>query len=157
LKGTLAVFIANLYVRNFPVSSGVFFDPNILIVLAAFFVIFGHCFSFILHFRGGKGGATTAGVILYLDPFIFLVLLFIWLLVVATTRFTSLGNLIGVIVIPIFMFYRSNEISVRLTDISSGNPYIGFSLILTIFIYFMHRTNIKNLLGGYERKIGEKS
>lgn len=156
LKGTLAVFIAVQITAAFPTETGFFANPNWTIALTGLMAIVGHCYSFILRFKGGKGGATTAGVLLMLDPFVFGILVLTWFIIVASTRFTSLGNLIAVLVIPVFFFYRSEEIGIRLSDVSSGLPYIIFSLAISAFIYFTHRENVVRLLGGYERKVGKR-
>lgn len=155
-KGTLAVYIAIWYVSmNSRTDLIITSDPNALIALTGFFAVIGHCYSFILRFQGGKGGATTAGVILALDPLTFLVLLVVWVIVVGSTRFTSLGNLIAVWVIPP-MFVIRHDILVRWANIVETNAYVLLSMALVFLIYYKHRANIQRLLSGTERKVGQK-
>ena len=153
-KGTLAVYIASVYTRN-GVYSDLIADPNWIVVLSAFAVVIGHCYSILMKFKGGKGGATTAGVFLYLSPEIFGILLFIWILVVGATRFTSLGNLIAIVVIQFVLGLRAASISQRMTDFESITPYVVLGLSLLVLIYYKHNDNIVRLSRGVERKFGE--
>jgi len=153
-KGTLAVAIAAYYTRT-GAYSDVWADPNWIVVGSALAVVFGHCYSPLLKFKGGKGGATTAGVFLFISPEIFGILLFVWLLVVSTTRFTSLGNLIAIVVIQFVLALRASTISEKMTDYHSGLPYIAMGIVLLVLIYYKHNDNIIRLSKGLERKFGQ--
>ncbi len=155
-KGTLAVYIAMWYVGNNPNTDLILTaDPNAVVALTGFLAVIGHCYSFILRFKGGKGGATTAGVVLALDPVTFLALLVVWIVVVGSTRFTSLGNLIAVWVIPPMFALRYDVLTTR-TNTVETNAYIMLSMALVVLIYYKHRANIQRLLRGNERKVGQK-
>jgi len=153
-KGTLAVAIAEYYTRT-GTYADLWTDPNWIVVGSALAVVLGHCYSPLLKFKGGKGGATTAGVFLLISPEIFGILLFVWLLVVSTTRFTSLGNLIAIVVIQFVLALRASTISERMTDYQSGIPYIAMGIVLLVLIYYKHNDNIIRLSKGLERKFGE--
>ncbi len=155
-KGTLAVNIAIWYSRTYPATSGFFEDPNILVAIAGFTAVIGHCYSWVLGFKGGKGGATTAGVVLGLDPMTFLWLLLVWILVVGTTRFTSLGNLIAVWVIPLMFQIRIENLYQRVGSLVSSDAYTVMAYSLIVLIYFKHRDNVMRLLQGTERKFGQR-
>lgn len=112
-------------------------------------VVLGHNYPFYLGFKGGKGIAVTAAVIISMaHPIIILAGLFIFIVVVAITRYVSLGSLIVAWYIPLntILFYR-NE----------GNPLFLHMLIIsclfTILAYFQHRQNIVRLIHGNENKL----
>lgn len=156
LKGTFAVLLAQYYASNFSIAEGFFADPNRIVAFAAFFVVLGHCYPVFLNFSGGKGGATTAGIILALDPLSAGIMIIIWIFVISTTRFTSLGNLLTILILPVLMNIRGKVISLKLSSTEVAGPYQVLAYILIILIYFQHRTNISRLLNGSERKFGEK-
>ncbi len=144
LKGTFVILICRFVLSDQDIDSS-FLSKDLVIATAGFFAIFGHCFSLYLKFSGGKGGATTAGVILALDYFSFIILVLFWLIVVGSTRFTSLGNLLSVITVPLFLDYRIED-----------NSYFYLGVAITLLIYFKHRANVIRLLTGEERKFGDK-
>ena len=114
-------------------------------------VILGHNYPFYLHFKGGKGIASMGGVILAITDWrITIVALIIFIGVVAITRYVSLGSLIIAWTLPInvVLFYRDSVVFVHMLVIA---------LIFTFFAYIRHWENIKRLLSGTERKIGEKA
>ncbi len=144
IKGYAVIVIAKLmYIRS-TIETGIFSDVDNVYAIAGFLAIFGHCFSLFLKFTGGKGGATTAGVIFAVDPFTGIMLVIFWLIIVVSTRFTSLANLLGVLIIPSMFNYRT------------VSAYFTMSILLVILIYYTHRANISRLVNGSERKFGEK-
>lgn len=155
-KGTAATLLAIWYSANFPADTGIFVDPNVLVAACSFMAVIGHCYSWILGFKGGKGGATTAGVVLALDWVTFLVLVAVWIIVVGSTRFTSLGNLIAVWVIPPMMRLRADVIYDKVNSPISSGAYQVMSFALVILIYYKHKDNIVRLLQGNERKVGQR-
>ncbi len=156
LKGTTAVLLAIWYSSTYPSTSGIFEDPNVLVAACGFMVVIGHCYSWILGFKGGKGGATTAGVVLGLDWVTFLILLAIWIIIVGSTRFTSLGNLVAVWVIPPMMVLRADVLYDKVSSPVTSPAYQIMSFALVLLIYYRHRENIGRLLQGNERKFGQR-
>ena len=121
-------------------------DNLLILTIAGLAVICGHDWSLFLGFKGGKGIATTFGVVFALNPTISILALIIWGVVVITTRYVSLSSIFAVISIFIFtiLFKQPYE-------------YIIFSAIIMILGIFKHKENIKRLKLKKERKIGEKT
>jgi glycerol-3-phosphate acyltransferase PlsY len=118
-----------------------------LTVLSGAAAIIGHNFPVYLKFKGGKGVATSYGVVLAVDPWIGLFCLFIWVIVAFIWRYSSLSALVA------FTFYLG------LTFLSTSpvsKPYKILSLFIFALIYYRHRENIKRLLLGIEPKISRK-
>lgn len=108
--------------------------------------VLGHNFPFYLHFKGGKGIAVTGGVILAFDWRLALIALVIFIVVVAATRYVSLGSLIISSLLPVWILI-----------IYPGNIHMLIvSLFFTISAFYKHKANIKRLLNGTENKIGQK-
>lgn len=112
--------------------------------LAGLFAIIGHNWPVFFGFRGGKGIATTVGVALGFSPLAFLISGIITILIIAITRYVSLGSLVLVTILPIFLLVLGKE-----------PAFIGVSAVLAVFGYIRHWSNIRNLLSGKERKLGE--
>lgn len=124
-----------------------FFNPVIvdkifLILVFGYFFVLGHCFPIWLKFKGGKGIATSLGVILSIDFFIGLCLLTIWILVFLIFKISSLSALISSTSFPILIFFKYEKVNL-----------LYLSIILTIFVFFTHRANIIRLLKKEEKKI----
>ena len=142
LKGVVAVFIAKL------ISSNV--NQAIACQIAAFSVVLGHTFPIFFEFRGGKGVATSIGVLLVLNWQIGLICLVYGILMICLTRMVSLGSITAAILFPVLtIFIRSHYIA-------SGYNYIIFGFIMACFVLFNHRTNIKRLNSGTENRISFK-
>lgn len=134
LKGIIAVTIAkNLLSPEL---------PRYYLLIASLFVIIGHNWSVFLKFSGGKGVATTFGVIFCLYPLAFFVFLLIWVIVVLLTHYISLASIISGIILPFVVFLSKGEIS-----------DIIFTLIFAVLIIVRHRTNIVRLINKKENKI----
>lgn len=120
-------------------------------VSIGFMSLIGHTFSCFFEFKGGKAVATTLGVILALgfaDPILMKIAgtgLAIYLLVVATSKYSSAGSLSGVWSIAIMNIIFQRDIA-----------YTAFFLIVAIFVTYLHRSNIVRLLNGTESTIYDK-
>ena len=134
LKGTLAVAIGK-YTGVAPLYEG-------LIGISA---ILGHNFSLFLGFRGGKGVATSLGVLVIYAPLAALVTLIIWIGVVLFTKYSSLGAIVSFALLPF---------NVMLFDFQDKTK-IFISILISLFIILRHMDNIKRLMNGSERKIGQ--
>ncbi len=109
-------------------------------------VVLGHNYPFWLRFKGGKGIAVTSGVMAAFDPLLIPVFILLFVVVVAITRYVSLGSLLISIVFPIWIAVRyPGDIHMLL---------IG--LIYAASAFYTHRANIKRLLHGTENKLGQK-
>jgi len=118
-------------------------------------VVLGHNFPFYLGFKGGKGVASTAGIIVALDIRIAAVCLAVFILIVAITRFVSLAS-IFVMIIFIGMSHMLVKTNYGFIDGSSPMEFRLLIVIIGFLSIFMHRANIKRLLNGTENKIGKK-
>ena len=118
-------------------------------------VVLGHNFPFYLGFKGGKGVASTAGIIMALDYRIAFVCLAIFMLIVAITRYVSLASIV-VMIIFIGMSHMLVKTNYGFTDGSSPMEFRLLIVIIGFLSIFMHRANIKRLLNGTENKIGKK-
>lgn len=111
--------------------------------IAGLFVVLGHMFPIYYRFKGGKGVACMAMVILILSPIAFVILLALFIALVLMTRYVSLGSVMCALLYPIiqFAFYPQHG-------------WITLSSICTmLLVIFMHRENIKRLMAGKESKI----
>lgn len=120
-------------------------DSLLILIIAGLAVIFGHDWSIFLGFKGGKGIATTFGVVFALNPTISFLALLVWGIVVITTRYVSLASIFAVISIFILtiLFKQPYE-------------YVIFGAIILVLGIFKHKDNIKRLKSKKESKIGEK-
>lgn len=135
LKGFLPPYLASKF--------GV--QGNYLLLIGMIAII-GHTLSFFLNFKGGKGVATSLGVFLFLIPKVTLSLLVIFIIVVAITRYISLGSIIAAIMLPVLTyFYPLNNGLDRL-------PLLLMTSLIGGFVVYKHKSNIGRLLSGTENK-----
>lgn len=144
LKGVIAILIA--YIIGKIISN---LDKSLLVQLAGIFVILGHTFPIFFKFKGGKGVATSLGVLLIINWQIGLICLVFALILMALTRFVSLGSVAAAILFPVLTIFIHNNYLVE------GN-YILFGIILAVLVIFNHRENVKRLLEGKENKLSFK-
>ena len=117
---------------------------------AGLFVVLGHIFPVFFSFKGGKGVATAAGVILAVRPPVLGVLLLLFILVTAVSRMVSLGSIFVAAAYPIVTWILSGLAGER------SAAEIALSVAMGALVVFMHRANIARLLRGEEHKIGTK-
>jgi len=133
LKGYIGVMIGQMIIGD---------AATVYILLVAVAAIAGHDWSIFMGFTGGKGVATTFGVILRLYPIAFLVYALIWLILVLTTRYVSLGSIIGSMSLPFVIYF---------SGFSGANIFFG--VLLSLFVLYTHRANIQRLLNGEENRM----
>ncbi|MDI6816174.1 MAG: glycerol-3-phosphate 1-O-acyltransferase PlsY [Actinomycetota bacterium] len=140
LKAMIPVFAVRYLLAGTPEAVPL---ASVVIGLVA---IIGHSYSIFLKFGGGKGMATAGGLILALWPLAAPILLGIWIVVIAVTRYVSLGSIIVAILLPalVYLMYPKTE-------------YIIFALLAGLVIIYRHRSNIARLIAGEELKIGTKT
>ena len=114
-------------------------------------VILGHNFPFYLHFRGGKGIAATAGLILSMDPIMTLIALAVFVATLFLTHYVSLGSLLVYIcfMAELLVFGQSGAFAMEQRYLNEMYILGGFLMLLA---FWMHRQNIKRLLHGEERR-----
>lgn len=121
--------------------------------IAALFAMLGHMFPCYYKFKGGKGVLVSAACILLLDPLTFAVTMLIFVIIVAGTKFVSLGSIMAAFFYPLIL-NRLAELRGNIA-ILSPIPTIT-SILVAALIVFMHRANIKRLLDGKESKLSFK-
>ncbi len=140
-KGALAVLLARWLVTDD-------FGINWWVAAAAIIAVLGHCFLVWLGFRGGKGVATGVGVFLSLYPLAVACAATIFVLVVALTRYVSLGSILAAATIPLFIWL----LGVYFRPVANLAPIITAAIATGALIILMHRANIGRLLRGTESK-----
>jgi acyl phosphate:glycerol-3-phosphate acyltransferase len=111
-------------------------------VLLGLAAIVGHVFSPFVHFHGGKGVATAAGAVLGLAPLPLAVSAGVWLALVWSTRYVSVGSMAGAVAFPVAVWWLRPQ----------ATPTLLAGVALAGFIVFNHRANIKRLIAGREAR-----
>ena len=144
LKGVLAVLIGRWI---FSVMGITAFDAG---YVAGFFALLGHLYPVYFGFKGGKGVLTSLGIILVVNPLVLLILLIIFLPVLFITRIVSLVSITGAMLYPFITL---------IVDLCLRRPVLFdflFAALFSVIVIYKHRENIKRLLNGTERRIGDK-
>ena len=119
--------------------------PTLVVAAAALAAVLGHLFPVLAGFRGGKGVATTLGVVLAAMPLVGGGLLLIWLTVAALSRYSSLAALTATAALPVLAWL-----------VDGRSAMVGLSGVLAVLVVVRHRENIGRLWAGTEGKIGHK-
>ena len=144
-KGWFAVFIAtNLFWVWFH-STGGAQAREWSAITAGLFAILGHNFTCWLHFKGGKGIATSAGVLLALVPASLLIILTVWVIIFVLTRFVSLASICAAVALPLASWLTGQSSTI-----------ICITGVMSALAIYKHRANIQRLLKGTENRIGGK-
>jgi acyl phosphate:glycerol-3-phosphate acyltransferase len=109
--------------------------------------VLGHTFTCFLRFKGGKGVATTYGVLLALAPMSTLAVFFVFLIVVAATRYVSLGSLVSALLFPVLIW--------AVGEGGRTQAVLVLALVLALGVTWTHRSNLRRLLDGQEHKLGD--
>ncbi len=145
LKGIVAILIV-VIVGN--IVSDI--DRALLVQIASIAVVVGHTFPVFFGFKGGKGVATSLGVLLLINWQIGLICLVFALVIIVLTRMVSAGSVLAAVLFPVLTLFVGQEYY-----IVSGNYFI-FSVIMALIVAFNHRTNISRILNGTENKLSFK-
>jgi acyl phosphate:glycerol-3-phosphate acyltransferase len=121
-------------------------DAAMWLMIAGICALLGHCFPLWLHFKGGKGVATAAGVFLALCPFAMLSALAVFILVVVFWRFVSLGSLAAAAAIPLLMYFLWAPHHAPPLVVTFG------SLAISALVIYKHDANMQRLIEGTETK-----
>jgi glycerol-3-phosphate acyltransferase PlsY len=146
LKGFLAVRLAFFAAIHYLESQ----QHDWFGILAAMACVTGHAFPVWLKFRGGKGVATAAGVMLGLAPLATCVAVVVWVIVFEVTRYVSVASISGAIALPL-------AIGIFLKIHLTGSPVIFYSAVLiAIMVCWRHRSNLVRLFKGTEQRFSRK-
>lgn len=151
LKGVISIVIA-IIVGNIAKN----LDRELLLQIAGIAVVLGHTFPIFFGFKGGKGVATSLGVLLMSNWQIGLICLVFAVVLMALTRMVSLGSCAAAVLFPVLTLFINQHYTV-LTDGKSGRVYFIYSVILAIIVLYNHRSNIKRILNGTENKLSFKN
>ena len=138
IKGFLcATYLASGFLYLAPVTR-----PELYRILVGLSAIAGHNWTLFLKFKGGKGVAASAGVVIGLIPKIFWLGFLVWLITFFITGFVSLSSIVAVISVPIF-------------TLAFGEPaeIVVFMCLLCLIIVYKHKSNIRRLARGEEKRI----
>jgi acyl phosphate:glycerol-3-phosphate acyltransferase len=149
-KGYAAVTLAGYLISRpgwpllDPTGSSALHSRAFWLASAGLVAMLGHIFPVWLHFHGGKGVATAAGVFLAIDPRATAAAALIFLIAALATRFVSVGSLAAAVSVPIFLQFLTRA------------PYwiVLVSVVICLIVVFRHRANIERLATGRERRIG---
>jgi glycerol-3-phosphate acyltransferase PlsY len=150
LAGGILVLVADLLKGFLAVKLAVLamvpdFLAHVTTVACGLAAIAGHNWSLFMRFRGGKGVATSFGVLLGLTPLVAAMAGLLWVAVLALSRYSSLASLAALLSVPVLMIvYHDPPI------------YIAFGVLAAAFALYRHRGNIQRLLQGKELALGDR-
>lgn len=142
LKGFIsAKFISAM---SLPIFSSSTVDPNLLIIFCGVAAVLGHVYPIYHGFRGGKGGGAAIGIVFAISWPSFSLAILLWLVILLITGYVGLGTMLGSVSVIYFAHYFRDTIN---------NPYyLPFTIFLSFFIIYTHRSNIKRMLDGTENR-----
>jgi acyl phosphate:glycerol-3-phosphate acyltransferase len=143
LKGWVAVALAANLLCSWLYPSASFQEREWYRIIAGFCAVLGHNYTCWLHFKGGKGIATSAGVLLALVPWALLIIFAVWIVVIALTRYVSLASIAASLSLPVAAWLTGSSLTLVL--ITSA---------MTALAVYKHKSNIERLLKGTESRIG---
>jgi glycerol-3-phosphate acyltransferase PlsY len=148
LKGFLSCWLAGGLVTGWlDVPAGRELEvKELAAITGGLFAILGHNYTCWLKFRGGKGIATTAGVLLGLLPLSLAIVLGVWLVVLALTRYVSVASILAAITLPFSAW-----------GLGRSHRLILVAGLMSALAIYKHRTNIQRLMAGTENRLGRKS
>ncbi|MBP3707935.1 MAG: glycerol-3-phosphate 1-O-acyltransferase PlsY [Clostridia bacterium] len=144
LKGVISILIA---IGIGKIAKDI--KPEIVVQVAGIFAIIGHTFPVYFGFKGGKGVATSLGILLLTNWQIGLICMVFALVLMILTRMVSLGSIMAAVLFPILTIFITDNYIVE------GN-YIIFGLIMALIVIFNHRSNIKRIYNGEENRLSLK-
>lgn len=153
LKGVVAtMLVARLFWDpSLPFYNQTPFDDfTVVQIICGAAAIIGHVWTIFAGFRGGKGIATAAGMLIGVAPTEFAVSMTIFAVVLVASRYVSLGSIAAAVAFPLSLIVRYN---ILMDEIPSYSTLVYFSVGVALFLIYSHRTNIRRLIAGTEHKI----
>lgn len=142
MKVGVLAFIGDFLKGLLPTLIGLMWLGELGGVVGGAMSVIGHCHPVWLKFKGGKGVATSAGVLIVLFPILFLTLLIFQFIIIAVTKYMSLASILSAVMLPILALLTSKS-----------HTMVIFSVGLALFVIFRHRSNLMRLLNGTETKL----
>ena len=154
LKGVVAVLIGYIVGKLTKASVE---TSQMLILTAGVMVVLGHTFPIFFKLKGGKGVATSLGVLLMINWKIGLICLVLIclvfaLLIMAVSRMVSLGSISAAILFPVLCIFINENYLIKANHFG----YVLFGIILCLLVVFNHRSNLKRMINGKENKLSFK-
>jgi len=150
MKNPMMISALDPFSAEFPMLTA-----QIMQVLTGLFAILGHNYSPWVGFKGGKGIATSAGVLIAMMPAAIVILLVVWLLVFLISRYVSLASIIAAAVLPILTLWGS-WFHGKIQDGTWNKPLFVFSILIAVLAVWKHRSNIQRLRQGTENRFQRK-
>ena len=151
-KGVIAVVVCRLLVHK--VMGVEFFgDPHFIGYLAGLCVMLGHCFPVFYGFHGGKGVLLAATTLLAIDPLTCLLSVTVFAILLALTKYVSVGSIFAAVAYPTFTFILQNFFY---KEGYAVIPNTVMGILICILIVSLHHANIARLMNGTENKFGQK-
>jgi glycerol-3-phosphate acyltransferase PlsY len=150
-KGLIAtLLITRLFYGQLPFENVTPFEDFTLVqIIAGLSAIAGHVWTIFAGFKGGKGINTAAGMLVSLAPIDATISIGVFVLVLFSSGYVSLGSISAAFAFPLVLFLRENVFDV---DINGYHTLIYFSLFVAVFLVYNHRANIKRLMHGEENR-----
>ena len=137
-KGALAAW---LFPQLDLSSLGVPVAMPIAMMACGFAAVLGHCYPIWHGFRGGKGAATAIGALMVIQPIVLIPMVLTWLAVLIATGWVGLATMLAALsLVPAFYFLGNSQ------------AQVVFAIILSLFIVFTHRSNLRNMINGTEHR-----
>jgi len=149
------VGISIAYLLPFAKTDNPQFLAQSLQVITGLCAVLGHNYSPWVGFKGGKGIATTAGVVTALMPAAIGILILIWLVLFKVTRYVSVASIVAVALVPIITLWGSWHHG-RIQDGTWNKPLFAFSVLVALLGIWKHRSNIQRLIAGTENRFEKK-
>ncbi len=156
LKGFIAVaIIARIYYDPVLAGGDLLIEEFTLVqIIAGASAILGHIWTVFAGFKGGKGIATAAGMLVGIAPVEFTVSMVVFSIVLVSSRFVSLGSISAAVAFPLTLFFRWNVFNAEIQDYF---VLVYFSIGIAALLIYTHRSNIKRLIKGTENKLSSIS
>ncbi|MGI8603351.1 MAG: glycerol-3-phosphate 1-O-acyltransferase PlsY [Verrucomicrobiales bacterium] len=148
LKGALPVIFADWWCSRDPVFAGQDAMRYLAEVMAGLGAVIGHNYTFWLQFKGGKGIATSAGVLLGVAPWVLLAVIIVWVLTFALWRYVSLASIVSGVALPLAVLAQGFFRGVF------NFPLLALGTLMGALAVWRHRSNIARLRAGTEPRSG---
>ncbi|MCL6615903.1 MAG: glycerol-3-phosphate 1-O-acyltransferase PlsY [Anoxybacillus ayderensis] len=142
VKAGLIVTIADILKGTLAASLPVLFHVDIHPLITGMFAVFGHTYPVFAQFRGGKAVATSGGVLLFYSPVLFMTMLAVFFLILYISKYVSLSSMLTGVYATAYAFIWTDDIPLRIVV-----------TLLTLFVFYRHRANIKRILNKTEPKV----
>jgi len=141
LKGATAASLAHALLRLDAIPADRLIEFQLLLGIVA---VLGHIFPVFTNFNGGKGVATLLGMMLAIQPVVALLCIVIFLIILISTKYVSLGSLLGTLAFPLLLLLR---------PFRTGEPLlIAFGFVMFVLLVITHQKNIRRILNGDENR-----